>query len=198
MKVFLRIALRALLAGSLVHQLACLPVSNSPKPASEKTCFRAQDLHGKQLCLEEANRCPILVKLMASWCDTCTLEMQSFEKAFQHLPSDSRPPVLVLGVMDSEEALLAYTKHVHSPFIFGLDSEGFYQSKLALMAIPGTAIMDKDGNMIEFDDPFSGSKTNLLSGPRDWNLEKATKFLKEVCSLASRGSEPGNSRAPLP
>ena len=157
--------------------------SSAPLPSPEsQVCLQAQTLDGKPLCFHEKKGCPVVLKLMASWCETCTSEMQGFNKAFQAIPASQRPTVLIMGVLDSEDALANYQKHAGVPFLFGMDSQGVFQSKFSLMAIPGTTLIDEHGNALSFTDPFTGKPTQLITGPRDWTQESAKSFLKQLCS----------------
>lgn len=149
------------------------------KSQGEKLCLMAKDFSGAPYCTEVRKDCPVLVKFLASWCDTCTIEMKSLAKSLAELNADSKPQVLVVGVFENKDSLGQYQESSGMPFPFLLD-DGL-QSKLALFAIPGTVILGADGQPIQVRDPESGTETSVLVGPRDWARPAAKDFLKNIC-----------------
>ncbi len=153
--------------------------AKTEKSQSDKLCLTANDFSGAPYCTEVRKDCPVLVKFLASWCDTCTIEMKSLAKSLAELDADSKPEVLVVGVFENKDSLGQYRESSGMPFPFLLD-DGL-QSKLALFAIPGTVLLGADGQPIQIKDPESGTQTSVLVGPRDWARPAAKDFLKNIC-----------------
>lgn len=156
---------------------AARPVTND----DTKLCLEVHDLNGNEFCFSPKPRCPVVVKFMATWCESCTQEMRSFQAALLSIPQGLRPPVLLVGVLDSAESLRVYREHLSVPMGMAIDDESKLQQRVALPGIPGTAALGLNGEQLPIADPVSGAESKLLAGPRDWTTPASRTLLQEMC-----------------
>ncbi len=105
------------------------------------------DFDGRPFTLAQYKGTPVVVNFWASWCPFCIAEMPDFEKVHQAVKDD----VQFVGIdqRDDLEAAKRLAKETGVTYRLVHDPEGRAYDAIANGAMPTTAFIDADGNVIE-------------------------------------------------
>ena len=131
---------------------------------------------------------------MASWCETCKLELKELFTVMEELNSNNitTPQIILIAELDTianmkqfvdSKNISAINDKVFNKDNVLLDSSNTLREKLSLNSIPSTAVFNHNGEVINFTHPITKQSTQIVSGPINWRLDEAKSFLRSLCSL---------------
>jgi thiol-disulfide isomerase/thioredoxin len=128
------------------------------KPAPS---FTAIDSLGKQHSLTDFKGEVVLIDLWASWCGPCREEAPYLAKVIKKYKADNRIKFISIAVMDKidnwKKALIA-----DKPIGLQLfDKDGLVQNGYVANSIPKFVLIDKQGNIVNFDSPMPSEPVEL-------------------------------------
>ncbi|MHA1864306.1 MAG: TlpA family protein disulfide reductase [Candidatus Thorarchaeota archaeon] len=101
---------------------------------------------GSTLALSDFSGSAILVDLMATWCDTCTIQNGYLESAYDSL---SGSLVIISLTIDRSETVPMMNHYKNNitglPWAHGLDSGAKFTNYFSVTAIPTLVLIDGDG-----------------------------------------------------
>lgn len=141
--------------------------------------FSLPDLNGQPVKLDALRGKVVLLNFWASWCGPCAAELP----ALQSLRNEFGPhgfEIVGVGVDDTAEALSELTRSYGLSYIVAVDTKNIAKSLYKVTGVPESFFLDRQGKLVMVLDPYDGSPSVRISGPRDWN---STIVKKQINSL---------------
>ena len=106
----------------------------------------------------------VYIDLWASWCSSCREEIPAFKELYNRFKNDDRIAFVSIGVLDEETKWKKAIKEDQPAWLQLFDSEGVVAKSFFVNMVPQFIIIDKKGNILEFDahPPSSGKKIEDL------------------------------------
>jgi thiol-disulfide isomerase/thioredoxin len=113
--------------------------------------FKLRDFKGKV----------VYIDLWASWCKPCREETPFLEKLYDHYKSDPRIAFISIAVSDGQQAWLKALKQDKPTWLQLIDSKGQVKTAYNANMIPRFVIINKKGQIVNFDAPRPSHKDEL-------------------------------------
>ena len=106
----------------------------------------------------------VYIDLWASWCRPCREEVPAFKELYNRFKNDDRIAFVSIGVLDEEKKWKKAISEDQPAWLQLFDSEGVVTKFFFVNMVPQFIIIDKEGNILEFDapPPSSGKKIEDL------------------------------------
>ena len=106
----------------------------------------------------------VYIDLWASWCGPCREEIPAFKELYNRFKNDDRIAFVSIGVLDEEAKWKKAIMEDKPGWLQLFDSEGVVTKSFFVNMVPQFIIIDKKGNILEFDapPPSSGKKIEDL------------------------------------
>ncbi len=108
--------------------------------------FSLLDANGKSVALSDKLGEVVLVNFWASWCGPCRKEMPILNE-IQKKFADKGVTVIGVNVDQRREKADKYLSEIHVEFPILFDTHGDVSELYSVMAMPSTAILDRQGNI---------------------------------------------------
>ena len=136
-----------LLAGLLLTGCETAP-AGPPRVGSPAPEYAAVALHdGTPTSLQALRGTPVLLNVWATWCHPCREEMPDLERLHRQYPG-----LRVVGVSiderGQEDAIRAFLRDFGVTYEIWLDPDDRVTSTFALMGVPGTFLIGRDGTLL--------------------------------------------------
>lgn len=102
---------------------------------------------GESATLGEYDGVPLVVNLWAAWCPSCIHEMPDFEEVSQEYAG--RVEFVGIGIDDDRGAAEQLVEETGVTYRLGFDDDGVFTVLLGAVAMPTTAFIGADGEVIE-------------------------------------------------
>ena len=102
---------------------------------------------GEPATLGEYEGVPLVVNLWAAWCPSCIHEMPDFEEVSQEYAG--RVEFVGIGIDDDRGAAEQLVEETGVTYRLGIDDDGVFTGLLGAVAMPTTAFIGADGEVIE-------------------------------------------------
>lgn len=170
---------------------ACTPEGPRPKPFPEIALRRGvqsanvkfKDLDGNKLKLSSLRGEVLLVNFWATWCVTCSAEMQALQNLHDQLHSQGFS-VVAISIDDDKKALLRFAKErkLHLPIYH--DAFGEARRAFGAYSLPITFLLDRKGRFVYFSEHSSAKESLSLTGPRNWDdPDTVTRILQFIQNM---------------
>lgn len=102
---------------------------------------------GEPATLGEYDGTPLVVNLWAAWCPSCIHEMPDFEQVSQEYAGQVE--FVGIGIDDDRGAAEQLVKETGVTYRLGIDDDGIFTDLLGAVAMPTTAFIGANGEVIE-------------------------------------------------
>jgi thiol-disulfide isomerase/thioredoxin len=102
---------------------------------------------GEPATLGEYDGMPLVVNLWAAWCPSCIHEMPDFERVSQEFLGEVE--FVGIGIDDDRGAAEQLVDETGVTYRLGFDDDGVFTDLLGAVAMPTTAFISADGEVIE-------------------------------------------------
>jgi thiol-disulfide isomerase/thioredoxin len=150
---------RKSLAEKVTTRAGYLVQTSIGKPAP---AFTLNNEHGQTYSLDDFKGKVIYIDLWASWCAPCREETPFLEAVYDHYKNDSRIAIISIAVADGRQAWLNALKKDKPTWLQLIDSEGKVQAAYNATMIPRFVIINKKGEIVNFNAPQPSRKDELL------------------------------------
>lgn len=112
--------------------------------------FKVINAEDEEITLSSFAGKPVILNFWASWCPPCKSEMPDFENAYQNYGTDVAFVMVNLtdGVRETKEKAQEYVQEQGFTFPIYFDTEQNAANTYAVMSIPTTYFIDKNGDII--------------------------------------------------
>jgi peroxiredoxin len=133
--------------------------------------FTLADVHGKKVSLSAFRGKVVILTFWATWCGPCVAEMPSLNNLYQEFNSKGLV-VIAISVDPTEQSVLSFIdrKKLAFPVLMDKNKEVYFDS-YAVMGLPTTFIIDKNGAIIE-----------KIMGEQEW---ASPKMKEKILNLIS-------------
>ncbi|MCM0648373.1 TlpA family protein disulfide reductase [Clostridium swellfunianum] len=156
------------------------PAVSQLKPEAVKiksVDFTLPDLDGKAVALSDFKGKKVMLNFFATWCRPCLEEMPDMEKLYQET-KNSDLVILAVNLGEDAETVKDFMKKNNYNFPVLLDLKGTAADKYSVSAIPTTYFLDKDGNIIPFEDLII--KRNVTRKQGAMSLDEMKTYIKSL------------------
>lgn len=141
--------------------------------------FKLKDLNGKEVSLSSLKGKNIMLNFFATWCPPCKAEMPDMEKLYKE-NKDSDLIILAVNLGEDKATVQDFMKKNSYTFPVVLDLDSTTAEKYNVSAIPTTYFIDKEGNIVSFEDIKLGKTVNRKQGAM--TLDEMKTYLKNLTS----------------
>lgn len=134
--------------------------------------FRASDVTGQQVSLEQLRGRVVVINFWASWCLECRPEMPQFETLHRDYQKRGLS-VIGVNVRESNTTIIRYAQELSLTFSLIPDARGELLEKFGVIGLPTTFLIRRDG-----------SAAALAIGPRNWGSPAARTLIKLLLTQA--------------
>ncbi len=142
----------------------------TPAPA-----FSLPDLTGRTVKSAEFAGKVAVLSFGATWCPTCTSELQSLENLQTKFPNDVIVYFVALDGRGEKDVKPYFAKHGHKIATL-IDPRMAVAREHGIRWIPVTLVIDRGGTIV-----------GRAIGPREWDGKEAVEFVQSVMRSDSRG-----------
>jgi thiol-disulfide isomerase/thioredoxin len=158
--------LKEYFTGSLKN----IVIHKIPKPITELNLFKNNNT--QEIVRLKQNHVTI-INFWATWCAPCREEMPSLNALIESIGKENFSVIVVAAGRNSDKSINAFfNKHKLSNLLTYKDPLGKVSSKLSILGLPTTLIVDQHSNEIA-----------RLTGEADWNSESAIKLINHILAL---------------
>ncbi len=120
---------------------------NNPPPTEKAPEFQVTTIDGEPIALDQFRGKVVILDLMATWCEPCSLQMDELNQIRASYP-ESRVVILSVGVdtKETDQQLRQFKEQHYANWRFASDSDDV-GTKYDASNIPTLAIIDQDGNL---------------------------------------------------
>jgi thiol-disulfide isomerase/thioredoxin len=147
------------LAEKVATRAEYLAQTSIGKPAPP---FTLNNEHGQAYSLNDFKGKVIYIDLWASWCAPCREETPFLEAVYDQYKNDSRIAIISIAVADGRQAWLNALKKDKPTWLQLIDSEGKVQAAYNAIMIPRFVIINKKGEIVNFNAPQPSRKDELV------------------------------------
>ena len=141
-----------------------------PKPITELELFKNKNT--QEIVRIKQNHVTI-INFWATWCAPCREEMPSLNALTESIGKENFSVIVVATGRNSDKSIDAFfNKHKLSNLLTYKDPLGKVSSKLSILGLPTTIIVDQHSNEIA-----------RLIGAADWNSGSAIKLINQMLAL---------------
>jgi len=170
--VLLAVAVLALAAGPALTQDSDVFILKERTPAP---AFSLPDLSGRVVKSAEFAGKVAVLSFGATWCPTCTSELQSLENLQAKFPNDVIVYFVALDGRGEKDVKPYFAKHGHKiPTL--IDPRMAVAREHGIRWIPVTVVIDRGGTIV-----------GRAIGPREWDGKEAVEFVQSVVRSESPG-----------
>ena len=159
--------------------LACCGMFSRPEPNEPAALFSLPAVGGGKVSLDSQRGKIVMIHFWASWCATCTSELNSLHNLYRYINSDQFE-ILSIAIDDSWPAINAVQSSQKLSFPMLFDESGAVRKAYGVAGIPQTFLVGRDGAFILFPLPESGEKVLKTMGPQRWDDAKTAEFFKSL------------------
>jgi thiol-disulfide isomerase/thioredoxin len=116
---------------------------------------------GKSYQLADFKGKVIYIDLWASWCGPCRAEMPNFKQLYSKYKDNDQIAFMGIAVFDGEKEWRKALEEEKPDWLQLYDKEGIVASSYVANAIPKYILIDKKGNVVNFDAPGPGNETEI-------------------------------------
>ncbi len=102
-------------------------------------------LDGGSVALSVPGR-PSVVAFVAAWCAPCHVELPELQELHEQLGDEAT--IVAVAVEEEPEATRGLIEETGVQFPVGLDEDGILLMEAGIAALPGTIVLDADGNVV--------------------------------------------------
>jgi thiol-disulfide isomerase/thioredoxin len=128
-----------------------------PAPA-----FTLKNERGEAHSLADFKGKVVYIDFWASWCKPCRVETPFLEAVYEQYKSDPRIAFVSVAVADGQQAWLNALKKDKPTWLQLIDSEGKIQAAYNANLIPRFVIINKKGEIVNFNAPRPSNKDELM------------------------------------
>jgi peroxiredoxin len=166
--LLLTVGLLALAAGPARPQDSDVFILKERTPAP---AFSLPDLSGRVVKSAEFAGKVAVLSFGATWCPTCTSELQSLENLQAKFPTDVIVYFVALDGRGEKDVKPYFAKHGHKiPTL--IDPRMAVAREHGIRWIPVTVVIDRGGTIV-----------GRAIGPREWDSKEAVEFVQSVLRL---------------
>jgi peroxiredoxin len=141
--------------------------------------FTLKNLQGEEISLSSLKGKKIMLNFFATWCGPCKTEMPDMQKLHEET-KDSNLIILAVNLGESEAVVKSFMQNNKYSFPVLLDTKGTLSGKYNVSAIPTTYFIDKEGNIIPFQDIVLNKTVTRKQGAM--SLEEMRSYIKNLDS----------------
>src|SRR5262245_6233361 len=169
--VLLTVGVLGLGAGRAPAQDSAIFIQKEKTPAP---AFSLPDLSGRTVKSAEFAGKVAVLSFGATWCPTCTSELQSLENLQAKFPKDVIVYIVALNGRRDKEAKPCFEKNGHKVATL-LDPRMAVAREHGIRWIPVTVVIDRGGTIV-----------GRAIGPREWDGKEAVEFVQAVVDPRGR------------
>jgi peroxiredoxin len=140
--------------------------------------FILKDLRGNDVSLSSLKGKNIMLNFFATWCPPCKTEMPDMEKLYQET-KDTDLIILAVNLGEDINTIKAFMDKNKYNFRVLLDLKGDIATTYNVSAIPTTYFINKEGNIVSFEDMTTGKTVNRKQGAMTYEeMKKYVNFSK--------------------
>ncbi len=136
-------------------------------------------LDGRRVRLSDHRGKVIVLNFWASWCFPCRYEMPHLQAIHERF-EDRGLTVIAVAVDDELAAARAFQQRYQFSFPMLFDGAGESKRALGVEGVPETYILDRQGDLMRFEDPVTRVISARINDPTVWESATTLEWLEEL------------------